>query len=155
MNLLDKKLLLVYCYSNLPNFPPAKMFFVGCCSQSGANLPLHADIYFCRMSHRLTCPYRHILSTHRAPSFYCYSSHGLTCLNRCFLSSAMAYVGQTVHKDVFSSLFLPHSPHRLTCPQTQTFTFLCHGLHRPTRPHGHFLFIDIANTGLLAHTDAF
>ena len=78
-------------------------------------------------------------------SFYCHSSHWFTCPNRHFLLSAGAYVGQTIHTGVFLSLFLPHSSHRLTYLHTQTFTFLCRGLNKPTHLRGHFLFIDIAH----------
>ena len=65
--------------------------------------------------------------------------------------------------------------HKITCPYKQMFTFLCHSLHRPTRPqwhllftdiyhtglhgktcpYGHFLFTDIAHTGFLIHANAF
>ena len=113
--------------------------FVACCT----DLLVPIDIF---------CP-------HISVFFYCHSLHGLTCSNRRFLSSAVAYVDQTIHTDVLLSLFLPHSPHTHrhthTCPHTQTFVFLCRGLHRPTRPLGHFLFINITHTDLLAQTDAF
>ena len=38
-----------------------------------------------------------------------------------------------------------------TNSSTQKFSFLCCGLHRLTRPHGHFISIDIVHTDLLVH----
>ena len=109
--------------------------FVACCT----DLLVPIDIF---------CP-------HISVFFYCHSLHGLTCSNRRFLFSAVAYVGQTIHTDVLLSLFLPHSPHRLACPHTETFVFLRRRLHKPTRPLGHFLFINMTHTDLLVQTDAF
>ena len=37
---------------------------------------------------------------------------------------------------------------------TQTFSFLCRGLHRPTHPLGHDLSTDTANTFFLIHKDS-
>ena len=59
-------------------------------------------------------------------SFYCHSLHGVTRPSRRFLFSAFAYIGQTVHTDVFLPLTKPAYVNFST--HTQTFTFLCLGL---------------------------
>ena len=117
---------------------------------------------------KLTRTCRRVLSWSHATQTYL-STLTLICSSGCFLFTVIAPTSLLAPADISFSLLQPvqtkpstrmfsyhrHSPHKITCPYKQVFTFLCRSLQRPTRSQGHLLFTDISYTGLLAHTDAF
>ena len=125
-----------------------------------ASLPVHEDMYFCRISHRLVGLHIHFLVSavahldqivFMAFLSHCNCTHQLTCLHRRFLSSIAALYRPT-HPQ---GHFFPLTQLTQAISSTQMCSFLCRSLNRSIRPHKHSIATNMAHKGLLIHTDIF
>ena len=112
--------------------------------------------------YKITYPYKQTFT------FLYRSLHRPTCSQGHLILTDIFHTGLLAHINVFQPQSRPTQASlsiwtfffSLTWPTqafspTQTLSRFCRGLHRPACPHGHFFLTDVANTGLLVHTDVF
>ena len=106
-------------------FPPTKISFLGCCSQSRFHSIFGFVLGFSNDFTKKVSINKGMLKW------------------KTFTLIPVAHLSRIVHTDVFAFTVIVHTG--LLFP-TQTFTLLCRDLYRPTHPCGRFLSTDIAHT---------
>ena len=155
MNLRDKKSLLVYCYSNLPNFSTHENIF-GWLLQSVPdsitkgrafdkvvfpNLMIHVEFSKCLCHVSLNKGMLKCKTFILTPSKF-------TCTCRHVLLSHAIYTYSS------TDIFFCRRPFRLIRPSGR-FLFYCHSSHELTRPSRRFLSFAMAYTDQTVHKDVF